>query len=82
MYQQLHVDEMLTIPEASKIFNMSKWALYQLIRSESSFPHRNVGLKKKYVISKIELSKWLSNRCPEQPSAVPTGDEILRRIQK
>lgn len=52
----------ITVKEASKILNISKSTLYKLYENDPTFPAVNIGLKKKIVIHKVKLNKWILNR--------------------
>ena len=68
----------LTIKEASVMWGVSKSSLYELIK-DPSFPVRNVGLKKKFIIDLLEAEKWFKNRTQIHLHIVPHPSELLKK---
>ncbi|MFT6630092.1 MAG: putative DNA-binding transcriptional regulator AlpA [Bacteriovoracaceae bacterium] len=51
-----------SVKEASQILSVSKSSLYKLFKNDPTFPAVNIGVKKKIVIHKVKLNKWISER--------------------
>ena len=75
----------LSIKEAARMFHVSDWTLYQLIRTDPSFPALNVGIKKKFVIEPNSLDAWFKNRSKRQRDFnfdLPNANELWARSKR
>lgn len=54
--------ELLTVKDVAIIYKICQRTIYDLIKTDSSFPYINVGLKKKYMIDKEKLETWIEKR--------------------
>jgi predicted DNA-binding transcriptional regulator AlpA len=73
------------IAKLARYFGISKSGIYDLIKSDPSFPFKNVGVKKKYVINVDEYERWLANRTTKEKETtfkIPTGVDLLKRFKK
>lgn len=73
------------IAALARYLGISKSSIYDLIKSDPTFPYKNVGLKKKYVVDIDESEQWLSARTKKQKDEafkIPTGAELLGRYKK
>lgn len=73
--------EHLTVKEAAHMIGVSIWTIYKLIESDPSFPVHNVGLKKKFVISKIDLKEWFEvrhRRWTRERQGLLSGEDLLK----
>tara|TARA_Y100000768_G_C23984113_1_gene687684 strand:+ start:2176 stop:3405 length:1230 start_codon:yes stop_codon:yes gene_type:complete len=62
-----------TIKEVSSMYGIGQWLLYSHIKSDPSFPHINVGLKKRYMIELHEFDSWLRSR---NKSRISVGHDL------
>lgn len=72
---------LVPIKELMRLYGLKLSAIYGLIRSDSSFPAVNVGLKKKYMIDLNGFNKWLEARNEKQKkarSSEPTSQDLLK----
>ncbi len=70
----------ITVKEAAKILMMSKWSVYQLIKTDPHFPYSNVGIKKKLLIDKTKLESWSLKRTFEEKAKnnfIPSANDLL-----
>lgn len=75
----------LSVKEASIRFGISAWTIYELIKTDPSFPYRNIGLRRKFVIVADEFDAWLKERTRREKSLemrIPTADELLNLQKK
>lgn len=76
------MDRFLTIKETALRFKVSKSSLYRLIRGDPTFPSRNIGHKKKFVIREADLADWLASRSiREEIIKLPSHTVVIRRIR-
>ena len=54
--------ELLTVKDVATIYKICQRTIYDLIKTDSSFPYINVGLKKKYMIDKEKLEASIEKR--------------------
>ncbi len=74
------MEKYLSVKETSALLKLSKTSIYRLAKSDPSFPARNVGLKKKIVINRIDLEKWIKNKnIHEELIRLPSNTIIFRR---
>lgn len=62
-------------------YGISKTLIYDLIRTDPTFPYKNAGLRKRFVIDAAEFDLWLSlrtKRNKEEVFNLPTAEELLR----
>lgn len=72
----------VSVKELSKMYGVSTWSIYELIKHEPSFPYRNIGLKRKFVIDPDAFEAWMEKRTKREKALaqrLPTADELLRR---
>lgn len=76
------MDRFLTVKDTALKFKVSKSSLYRLIRGDPTFPSRNIGNKKKFVIRESDLTEWLETRSiKEEIIKLPSHTVIIRRIR-
>ena len=51
-----------SIGEISAMYGISQWLLYYHIKTDPSFPHINIGAKKKFLIGLKEFDSWLTEK--------------------
>lgn len=74
-----------SVKDVSKVYGISIWTIYELIKSDPHFPYRNIGLKKKLVVDVEAMEAWLTERTKRDRQIemqVPSAEELLtkRRI--
>ncbi len=70
----------LSIKEVCQMYAVSNWVIYQHIKNDPTFPYLNVGLKKKYIIDRVDLGKWMNERTKREKKnemRIPTAEELL-----
>lgn len=71
----------LSIKETSMIYGISTWTLYELIKTDKTFPWVNLGIKKRYAIDKFKLEDWISKRSTNYEFyASASADDILKKF--
>lgn len=76
---------LVTIKILSSQYGISKSTLYELIKSDPTFPYKNVGLKKKFMIDAAKFEQWLEGRTDRQKDdrfGLPTASGLLERRRK
>lgn len=53
---------LVSIKTLSQQYGVSKSSLYELIKTDPTFPCENVGLKKKFMIDAAKFEAWLEAR--------------------
>lgn len=76
---------LISVKALAQLYDLGKSTVYEHIRSDPSFPVRNVGVRKKFMIDRIEFEKWLidrTNRERRQTLNIPTANQLLKRFKK
>lgn len=74
----------LSVKETAEKYGISVWTIYELIKGDPSFPYRNIGLKRKFVVLADEFEKWLEVRTKREKHTemrIPTADELLNSLK-
>ncbi|MCY4644257.1 MAG: helix-turn-helix domain-containing protein [Bacteriovoracales bacterium] len=69
-----------SVKEVAALYGISQWAIYQKIKSDPTFPHTNVGEKKRFLIGLKEFERWMQsvrNKTARQTHLIPSGEELL-----
>lgn len=78
---KLDKPRLVPIKELTRLYGLKLSAIYGLIKTDSSFPAVNVGLKKKYMIDLNNFNKWLEARNEKEKqtrSNEPTSHDLLK----
>ena len=73
------------IRELAVLSGLSASGIYDLIKHNPSFPFKNVGLKKKYVVDLEAFEKWRDERTKVEKAKtfqIPTATELMTRYKK
>ncbi len=72
---------MLTVSEVVARYPLTRWAIYQAIKSDPVFPFINIGPVKNYRINEPKLKIWLLRSQGRASSNVliPSALELLER---
>lgn len=65
------------------MLGISVWTIYKLIESDPHFPAHNIGVKKKWVVSKKDLISWIeskSKRRSLEKQNLPSGRDLLKMM--
>ncbi len=80
-FGQHNINQCLTVKEVSKMFKVSMWSIYQMIKHCPDFPYVNVGLTKRYLIDPEKFHQWHNERTRKRQqkinSHLPSADELL-----
>jgi len=71
---------LMTVGELARHYRLKPSAIYAFIKTDSSFPYLNVGLKKKYLIDVVKYEAWVRNRTQvekQKRSGVPNINDLL-----
>jgi predicted DNA-binding transcriptional regulator AlpA len=77
--------DMVTVRTLAHQYGMSKSAVYELIKSDPTFPYKNVGLKKKLMVSLAEFENWVNERTEKQKETqfnLPSAMGLWERFSK
>lgn len=78
-------DEHLTIPELCELYKVSRSSVYELARTDMSFPVKNVGRKKKLVVNAAAYEAWIQQRDTQSKFkriGLRSADELLGKDDK
>jgi excisionase family DNA binding protein len=73
--------EYLSVREAASMLGVSVWTIYKLIESDPNFPAHNIGVKKKFVVSRKDLVTWMESKTRRQRrerQRLPSGQDLLK----
>lgn len=56
--------DIITAKEAAKVLQISKSKLYQILKSDPTFPAVQLG--RKWIIYKAKLPQWFESKLPNQ----------------
>jgi Helix-turn-helix domain len=76
---------LVSVQALTEHYGLSKSTLYELIKSDPTFPYVNVGLRKKYMIDGERFEMWLKERTEKQKSeqfGLPTASGLLEKYRK
>lgn len=77
--------ELLPISQIVQQCNLSKYAIYELIRSDPTFPAINIGPKKNYRIQPTLLEEWFKQKSRDERNFrfnIPSTSELLSMSEK
>jgi excisionase family DNA binding protein len=77
--------EYVSVKELAQRSGISKSTVYEWIRSDPSFPYRNVGLKKKLMIHSAKFESWIEQRTEKEKNehfGLSTGNDLLEKYRK
>ena len=78
-------DMHLTIPELCELYKVSRSSVYELARTDPSFPAMNVGRKKKLVVNAAAYEAWVRQRDQQnrfKRIGLRSADELLGKDDK
>jgi hypothetical protein len=70
----------VTVRQLANYYNLNVSAIYAFIRTMPDFPYINVGLKRKYMVDRIQFEAWLTERTEKQKQVhfnIPTAMDLL-----
>ncbi len=73
--------KLLSVNQVSRHYSLSKYTIYNLIKSDPTFPAVNIGPRKNYRIQSDLFKIWLDQRLKERhyyDFKVPTADQLFR----
>lgn len=73
---------LVTVKELSRRYGLSLIAVYGLIKTDSSFPAVNVGLRKKYMIDLNKFNQWLDQRAISTKNDYVAKTETMASLRK
>lgn len=80
-----HGSELLTVKDLAARYDLNKNQIYIFIKSDPSFPYKNIGLKKKLVINVADFETWLNDRTAKEKAfnlKITPATELLERFRK
>jgi hypothetical protein len=75
----------VTVKRLAALYGLKAAAVYAFIKADPSFPYKNVGLKKKYVVDVDQFETWTTRRTTEEKNmqfGIPTTTELIARFKK
>lgn len=76
---------LVSVKALASQYGVSKSAIYELIKSDPTFPYVNVGLTKKFMIDAAKFEIWIESRTERQRNeqfGLPTASQILGKYKK
>jgi predicted DNA-binding transcriptional regulator AlpA len=76
---------LVTVRQLVALYGISMESVYTFIKTDTTFPYRNVGLKKKYMVDVAAFERWMVERTDRERCKVlhiPTAFDLLRRFGK
>ena len=71
----------ISVKKAADMFNISKSSLYEIIKTEPSFPAMNVGAKKKLVIDSSSAERWFKDRTRSGLHLIPSSTDFIEKYR-
>jgi predicted DNA-binding transcriptional regulator AlpA len=74
----------LTVKELAARYELNVNTIYEHIKTDSTFPYRNVGVKKKFIIDLPGFEEWMRKRTERERFTalnIPTVAELLTRYK-
>lgn len=82
---RLEPSRLVSVRTLATDYGISKSTLYELIKSDPTFPYKNVGLRKKFMIDTEKFEAWLETRTENHRNdhfGLPTAHVLLETYQK
>lgn len=76
---------LVSIKALSLRYGVSKSSLYELVKSDPTFPCKNVGLKKKLMVDAAQFEAWLEARNKREHEvhfALPSASGLLEKYKR
>jgi hypothetical protein len=73
--------EYLSVKETASMLGVSHWTIYKLIEFDPTFPAHNIGVKKKFVVNRINLFAWMDSKTKRRAlerKRLPSGEQLLK----
>ena len=81
----VHARSLLTVKELASRYGLSLSGIYEFIKHDPTFPYKNVGLKKKYMVDAVEFEKWINDRTQHEKKRsfnLPSATDLLERYKR
>lgn len=75
----------VTVKELAARYGLSVGTIYALIKTEPTFPYKNVGLRKKFIVNINAYEKWINDRTEREKNGsfqIPTATDLIERYRK
>lgn len=75
----------VTVKELATRYGLSVVTIYSLIKTEPTFPYKNVGLRKKFMVNVNAYEKWINDRTEREKNGsfqIPTAAALIERYRK
>jgi predicted DNA-binding transcriptional regulator AlpA len=82
---ELDNPRLVTVKRLAAFYGLTLNSIYTLIKTDLSFPYKNVGVKKKYMVEIAEFEKWLNSRATTEKNQtlnIPKAADLIKRYQK
>lgn len=82
---ELDKPRLVTVKQLAAFYDLTLNSIYTLIKIDLSFPYKNVGVKKKYMIDVAEFENWMNKRATtekDQTLNIPKAADLIKRYQK
>jgi predicted DNA-binding transcriptional regulator AlpA len=76
---------MVSVKALAAQYGISKSTLYELIRADPTFPYKNIGAKKKFMVDAAMFEKWIEARTERERDnhfGLSTANEVLGKHKR
>ena len=76
---------LVTVKTLAALYGLTLNSIYTLIKTDLSFPFKNLGVKKKYMFDPVEFEQWMNNRTTAEKDRalnIPKAVELIKRYKK
>ena len=76
---------LVTVKRLAALYGLTLNSIYSLIKTDLSFPFKNLGVKKKYMVDLIEFEQWMNSRAAAEKDRalnIPRAVELIKRYKK
>ena len=73
------------VKQLAALYGLNVGVVYEWIKTDSTFPYVNTGVKKKFMVQLDLFETWLQERTQRQKNdrfGIPTTDELLQLFRK
>jgi predicted DNA-binding transcriptional regulator AlpA len=76
---------LVTVKKLAALYGLTLNSIYSLIKTDLSFPFKNLGVKKKYMVNLFEFEQWMNHRATAEKDRalnIPKAVELIKRYKK
>lgn len=76
---------LVTVKRLAALYGLTINSIYTLIKTDLSFPYKNLGVKKRFLVDLAEFEKWMANRTTSERDRalnIPKATDLIKRYKK